>query len=479
MNELGDTPAPELREQLRLMSEWAANYRETIAARPVAPGVRPGEITRRLPRIPPEKPETFAEIFADFQEIIVPGVLNWSHPQFLAYFGSTSTAPGLLGEIAAAALNVNAMTWRTCPAATELETVVVEWLRQWLHLPPEFGGVVFDTASIGIMHALATAREELVPGTREYGVSGAGVLRVYTSDQAHSSVEKAAIALGVGEKNVVRIPTDDCFRMRTGALRDAVHRDLAAGMKPLAVVTTCGTTSTASVDPTPAIAELCREKKIWLHIDAAYGGGVALLPEHSAVAAAWANADSLVINPHKMLFVPFDFSVLYVKDVERLRLVFTLVPEYLQGDTLEAERNYMDYGVPLGRRFRALKAWMVFRTFGREGMAARIRDHLRLALLFAEWVQATTGWELAAPVSMGVVCFRATFVDESSRDKLNAAIVEGVNLSGRAYLTQTKLRARTVIRLGLGNILTTEDHLRDVWQLLQERADALSPSLRS
>lgn len=474
MNELGDMPAPVLREQLRLMCNWAASYRENIAAQPVAPTSQPGEIGKRLPRTPPEKPEGFDQIFADFREIIVPGVLHWSHPQFLAYFGSTSTAPGLLGEIASAALNVNAMTWRTSPAATELETVVVDWLRQWLQLPPEFSGVVFDTASIGIMHALAAAREELLPGTRENGVSGAAVLRVYTSDQAHSSVEKAAIALGVGEKNVVRIATDDCFRMRPDVLRAAVDNDLAAGAKPLAVVATIGTTSTASVDPIAEVAALCREHKIWLHIDAAYGGGLALLPEHSWVTDGWENADSFVINPHKMLFVPFDFSVLYVKDLERLRRVFTLIPEYLRGDTVDAERNYMDYGVPLGRRFRALKAWMVFRSFGREGIAARIREHVRLALLFADWIGATPGWELAAPVSMGVVCFRATHVDENTRDNFNAEVVEAVNRSGRAYLTQTKLRGRTAIRLGLGNILTTEEHLRNAWQLLQASADTLA-----
>ncbi len=469
-NEFGDVPAEEFRRQLRQLIDWAADYRETIETTPVAPSVRPGEITRKLPSAPPEEGEEFAAIFDDFKNMIVPGILNWAHPESLAYFGCTSTAPGLLGEIASAALNVNAMTWRTSPAATELETVVVDWLRQWMRLPPEWSGVVFDTASIGIMHALCAAREEVVPQARARGVSGAPVLRVYTSDQAHSSVEKAAIAIGVGEENVVRIASDDRFQMRIEELGWAIERDLSAKFQPLAVVATCGTTSTASADPTEAIADICEGNKIWLHVDAAYGGGLALLPEQNWITTGWARADSLVLNPHKMLFVPFDFSVLFMREIERLRRVFTLVPEYLRGDTEEAERNYMDYGVPLGRRFRALKAWMVFRTFGRTGIAARIREHLRLARLFGEWVTASRDFELSAPIIMGVVCFRA----KDRPDDFNSTLVETVNRSGRAYLNRTKLRGRTVIRLGLGNILTTETHLRRGWELIQETARQLS-----
>jgi aromatic-L-amino-acid decarboxylase len=406
---------------------------------------------------------------------------------FLGYFGWTTTAPGILGEIITAPLNVNAMTWRTSPAATELETLVIDWLRQWLHLPNDFDGVVYDTASVAIMHALAVAREEAVPSTRKLGLAGrADVprLRVYASEQAHSSAEKAAIALGLGEENVQRVATDAAFRMDTTALREMISRDLAAGMRPLAAIATVGTTSTASVDPVPEIAVICREHKMWLHIDGAYGGGLALLPECKSVMAGWSEADSLVINPHKMLFVPLDFSVLYVRDLERLRRVFTLVPEYLRGDTVAAEKNYMDYGVQLGRRFRALKAWMVFRTFGRAGIAARIRDHLRLATLLAEWVKADDRFELAAPVSMGVVCFRfigltsvvagpgsstpATATDKI--DAMNSEMVERINASGRAYLTQTKLNGRTVMRIGLGNILTTEQHLRNAWELIRATA---------
>jgi aromatic-L-amino-acid/L-tryptophan decarboxylase len=400
---------------------------------------------------------------------------------FLGYFGWTTTGPGILGEMVTAPLNVNAMTWRTCPAATELETLVIDWLRQWMQLPDEFEGVVYDTASVAVMHALAVAREEAAPSTRKLGLAGRSELprfRVYVSDQAHSSAEKAAIALGIGEENVQRVPSDAEFRMDVSALSRMIEHDVQEKFRPLAAIATVGTTSTASVDPVPEIAKICRDHKMWLHIDGAYGAGFAILPEQNWVTAGWIEADSLVVNPHKMLFVPLDFSVLYVRDLERLRRVFTLVPEYLRGDTVAAEKNYMDYGIQLGRRFRALKAWMIFRAFGRTGMAARIREHLRLAHLLANWIKADDRFELSAPVVMPVVCFRFVAGDESSRRSeakadVNSEIVERINASGRAYLTQTKLRGRTVMRIGLGNVLTAEEHVRKGWKLIQETAKEL------
>src|SRR6266404_9822749 len=422
--ELGDVSIAEFRRQLRLVTDWVADYRENIESMPVASSVKPGEIAARLPSLPPEKGESFDAILADFKTMIVPGVLNWAHPEFLAYFGCTTTAPGVLGEIASAALNVNAMTWRTSPAATELETVVLDWLRQWLGLPEEFSGVVYDTASISTMHALAVAREEASISVRTLGLSGRSelpIFRIYTSDQAHSSVEKAAIALGLGEHNVRRIASDSEFRLNVAALREALGADLRHGFKPLAVIATVGTTSTASVDPVREIAAICAQYQMWLHIDAAYGGGLALLPEHEWVTDGWAEADSLVINPHKMLFVPFDFSALYVRDIDRLRRLFTLAPEHLHlRDPAGAEINYMDYGVQLGRRFRALKAWVVWRAFGREGMAARIREHLRLAQLFARWIEGDPRFEISAPVMMGVVCFRLRNPDDKVADQKNS-----------------------------------------------------------
>jgi aromatic-L-amino-acid decarboxylase len=474
--DLGDVPPEEFRKQLHELADWIADYREHIEELRVAPDDKPGAILAALPAHPPEEGDSFEKILSDVDRLIVPGMVHWGHPMFLGYFGWTTTAPGILGEILTAPLNVNAMTWRTSPAATELETLVIDWLRQWMQLPNEFDGVVYDTASVGVMHALAVAREEAAPETRKLGLAGRADLptfRVYASEHAHSSAEKAAIALGLGEQNVQRVGCDADFRMDPSALSEMIARDRRAKFKPLATIATVGTTSTASVDPVSEIATICREHKIWLHIDGAYGAGLALLPEQKWVTAGWSKADSLVVNPHKMLFVPLDFSVLYMRDLERLRRVFTLVPEYLRGDTVEAEKNYMDYGVQLGRRFRALKAWMVFRAFGRAGMAARIREHLRLAHLLASWIRIDNRFELAAPVVMPVVCFRFIGAPEKEADKLNSEIVERINASGRAYLTQTKLRGRTVMRIGLGNILTNEQHLRTAWKLICNTAEAL------
>jgi aromatic-L-amino-acid/L-tryptophan decarboxylase len=477
---LGDTAPQEFRKQLHELADWIADYRENIAKLRVGPDDKPGAILAALPAQPPEEGESFEKILADVDRLIVPGMVHWGHPMFLGYFGWTTTAPGILGEIITAPLNVNTMTWRTSPAATELETLVIDWLRQWMHLPKKFDGVVYDTASVGVMHALAVAREEAAPSTRKRGLVGARapVFRIYASEQAHSSAEKAAIALGLGEENVQRVPVDAAFCMDAHALYETVARDIRDEFKPLAVIATVGTTSTASVDPVSEIAKVCRENKMWLHIDGAYGAGFVILPEYKSLTAGWNEADSIVVNPHKTLFVPLDFSVLYVRDLERLRRVFTLVPEYLRGDTVEAQKNYMDYGIQLGRRFRALKAWMIFRSFGREGMAARLRESVRLAKLLADWIRIDKRFDLATPVSMGVVCFRfiagnehnSESVRESKIDELNREIVERINASGRAYLTQTKLRGRTVIRIGLGNVLTTEQHLRNAWKLIQATA---------
>jgi len=476
----GDTTPEEFRKQLHELADWIADFRENIESLRVAPNpavAGPGAIRAQLPRQPPEDGEPFEKILSDVDRLIVPGMVHWSHPMFLGYFGWTTTAPGILGEILSAPLNVNAMTWRTCPAATELETVVIDWLRQWLGLPDEFGGVVYDTASVGIMHALAVAREQAAPYTRKLGLTNRDLprFRIYTSDQAHSSAEKAAIALGLGEENVIRVRSDDEFRLDVNSLGQTIAHDRQAGLQPMAVVATVGTTSTASVDPILEIAKICQEQKIWLHIDGAYGGGFAMLPEYRWLGEGWEMADSIVINPHKSLFVPLDFSVLYVRDLERLRNVFALVPEYLRGDTVETEKNYMDYGIQLGRRFRALKAWVIWRSLGREGIVTRLREQIRLANLLANWIKKDNRFELAAPVSMGVVCFRFIGADEKKLDNLNSELVERINASGRAYLTQTKLRGRTVMRIGFGNVLTTEEHLRKAWELIRQTAeDALS-----
>lgn len=478
MTDLGDLPDDTFRKLLHDTADWIADYRETITDRRVAPAIKPGDIVRELPAQAPEAGEPLHEILDVVDKLVLPGITHWGHPRFMGYFGSTTTAPGILAEMITAALNVNAMTWQVSPAATELETVVLDWLRQWLGLSSDFRGVVYDTASIATLHALAVAREEATESMRRVGFTGRKlpVFRIYASDQAHSSIEKAAIALGLGEVNVRRVPSDASFRLKIPVLQAMIDEDLAMDCRPLAIVATVGTTSTASVDPVREIADICRQNQIWLHIDAAYGGGLALLPEAGWVKEGWEACDSFVINPHKMLFVPFDFSALYVRDIERLRKVFALVPEYLRGDAAGADTNYMDYGLQLGRRFRALKAWMVWRTFGRVGLAARIREHLRLARLLVEWIEKDGRFQLLAPVVMGVVCFspRNDTLEES--DRLSGEIVRHVNSSGQAYLTVTHLHGRQAIRLGLGNILTTQDHLASVWATIRL---ALQTSLQS
>jgi aromatic-L-amino-acid/L-tryptophan decarboxylase len=490
---LGDIPVEEFRRQLHQVADWIGDYREKIADRPISINVQPGEILSQLDRDPPENGVSLDKIFKEIDRVIVPGVVHWDHPQFMSYFGCTTTNPGILAEMITGALNVNTMTWRTAPAGVELETLVLDWLRQWLRLPNEFTGVVYDTASISTMHALATAREQIAPNTRKLGLSGRDLprFRIYASEQAHSSIEKGAIAIGIGEENVRRVAVDSEFRMDVAVLREMIAQDRRQKFEPMAVVATVGTTSTASVDPIPEIATICRDEKIWMHIDGAYGAGLALLPECKWITAGWSEADSLVINPHKMLFVPFDFSALYMRDIGRLRRLFTLVPEYLHlRDPVGAEINYMDYGVQLGRRFRALKAWMVWSAFGRQGLAARIREHVRLAKLFAKWMTRDKRFELSASVMMGVVCFRLVGRDaaprrpagaarrpclnESKIDNLNTQMIERINASGRAYLTQTKLRGRTVMRIGLGNILTTEQHLQNVWEIIRQTADEIA-----
>jgi len=471
---LGDLPADALRRELHRMADWVADYRERIEDRAIVPTVRPGDVTAGLQQHVPEHAEPLANVLRDLDDVVMPGIVHWGHPAFLGYFGSTSNGPALLGEIAAAALNVSAMTWKTSPAATELETVVLQWVRELVGLPDTFTGVVYDTASVAVLHALAAARELALPDVRARGLAGrrdARVLRAYASDQAHSSLEKAMVMLGLGEQNVVRVESDAAFRLRPDALRAAIAADRASGHHPFAVVATVGTTSTASVDPVRDIADVCAEEGLWLHVDAAYGGAMGVLPERRALLDGVERADSVVVNAHKWLFVPLDFSVLYVRRPELLREVFALTPEYLRGDAAMngAAIDYMDYGVQLGRRFRALKAWMVFRAFGRSGIEARVREHCRLAGVFADCVRAEPAFELAAPPSMSVVCFRCAPASMSAADvdALNVAIVEAVNASGEAYLTHTVLAGRAAMRVGFGNVLTTERHVAEVWERIR------------
>jgi aromatic-L-amino-acid decarboxylase len=433
--------------------------------------VRPGEIRDQLPRSAPERGESYDAILADFERIILPGITHWNHPGFLAYFAISGSEPGVLAEFLSAALNVQAMLWRTSPAATELEEVTLSWLRELLGLPAEFDGVIYDTASVSTLHALTAAREVAIPGVRESGLAGRADLprvRVYCSEHAHSSVDKAVILLGLGHDALRRIPADRDFSMLPDALEAAITEDREAGMLPIAAVATVGTTSSTSVDPVDAIAHISARQRVWLHVDAAYAGVAAMVPGCQWILRGADLADSIVVNPHKWLFTPFDLSVLYCRRMDAIRQAFSLTPEYLRTSEAEAGvRNLMDTGIQLGRRFRALKLWMVLRHFGSEALRAHLAEHMRLARVLATWIDESDRFERVAPVPFSVVCFR---LRGEASDEEHQRILDRVNASGEVFLSHTKLDGRFVLRIAIGNLHTTEEHIARAWALLNEAA---------
>ncbi|HYV09798.1 MAG TPA: pyridoxal-dependent decarboxylase [Pyrinomonadaceae bacterium] len=471
----GDMDKEEFRRVGHELIDWIADYFDNIDELPVLAAIEPGDLKAKLPTSAPLQGESMESIIADLDRLIVPALTHWSHPSFFAYFATSTSAPGIFGELLSAAFDNKAMLWRTSPASTELEEVVLDWLRQMMGLDPGMLGIIYDTASVSSLHAIAAAREGVEKRIREEGMSGRPdlpLLRVYVSEQSHSSIEKAVITLGLGQRGLRKIPTDSEFRMDVGALEAAIKEDKRNGYLPFCIVATVGTTSTSSIDPVPEIVPISEEHAMWLHVDAAYAGSAAVVPELQHILAGCERADSLVTNPHKWLFTPFDLSVLYCRHMDLLKRAFSLVPEYLRTPEQEKVRSGSDYGIQLGRRFRALKLWMVMRYFGQEGLAARIREHCRLARLFASWVDESPDWELMAPVPLGLVCFRAC-PSNADLDSLNESIMHGVNASGRALLSHTRLNDKLTLRLSIGNIRTTEKHVRDVWELLNEQLRAL------
>lgn len=434
----------------------------------------PGDVTRLLPAEPPSAGEPLDRLLDDYQRLIEPNVTHWNHPGFLAYFSSSGSGPGILGEALAAGLSVNGMLWRTAPAAVELEVQVCDWLRQMIDLPADFSGHINDTASISTFLALATARDrDPALAISERGLAGRHDLPelvVYCSDQAHSSVDKAMIALGLGRRGLRRLPADQAFRLDPQALIAAVAEDRRAGRRPLAVVATVGTTSTTSIDPVATIAEVCAKEGMWLHVDAAWAGSAAICPEYRAQMAGIERADSLVVNPHKWLFVPMDCSVLFVRDPDLLRRTFSLVPEYLRTEPGHGAIDLMDYGIQLGRRFRALKLWFVIRAFGLEGLQARIREHCRLGQQLAAWIDDDAHFERLAPVPLSTVCFRARGAPglaANAVDDLNQRLLEATNAAGPIYLSHTVLRGRYALRLSVSNLRTEARHVQAAWELLR------------
>ncbi len=489
---LGEMDLDDFRQYGHEIVDWIADYLAQPERYPVLSRSRPGEITAQLLQEPPEAAEPMAAILADFEKVIMPGITHWNHPGFHAYFSVSASGPGILGEMLTSALNVNAMLWRTSPSATELEEVTLDWLRGMLGLDEGWHGVITDGASASSLLAIAAAREALDLDIRQKGMAGRADLprlRLYISDQTHSSVEKGAITLGIGQEGVRKIASDQEFRLDPQALALAIEEDLAAGWRPFCVAATVGTTATTSIDPIAEIAAICRQYGLWLHVDGAYGAAAAVLPEMRHLLYGLEQADSFVMNPHKWLFTPIDCSAFYVRRPEILQQAFSLVPEYLKTAELGVT-NYMDWGVQLGRRFRALKLWMVIRAFGTEGIAARLREHIRLGQLLAAWVDADPDFERLAPTPLSVVCLRAVPSDIARRlesaegeqarelqtylDRLNEKIVDAVNATGQAFLAPTRLRDKVVIRVAIGNIRTDEAGVRRVWGLLQDATRELA-----
>ena len=463
----------EFRANAHHVADWIAEYLEHPDRYPVLPRVKPGDIRGALPSHAPERGEALEAILSDFERVIVPGLTHWNHPGFFAYFAISTSAPGILAEFLSAAVNQQAMLWRTSPAATELEEVALAWLRRLIGLPDAFEGVIYDTASISTLHALAAAREAGVSGVRESGLAGRSDIRgvrVYCGEHAHSSVDKAVILLGLGHTGLRRIPADAEFRLRPDLLAAAIADDREAGLVPIAVVATVGSTSTTSIDPVAEIADICARERLWLHVDAAYAGVAAMVPGCEWILDGAGRADSLVTNPHKWLFTPFDLSVLYCRRMDIVRQAFSLTPEYLKTSEGEAGvKNLMDTGIQLGRRFRALKLWMILRHFGAEGLRRHLAEHMRLARLFADWVDASDRFERVAPVPFSVVCFR---LRGDADDARNARVLDAVNASGDVFLSHTKLDGRFVLRLAIGNINTTEEHVARAWELLTHAASS-------
>jgi aromatic-L-amino-acid decarboxylase len=480
-----DAPAissdAEFRAAFDRVTAWIEDYYRNTRRYPVLSQAEPGDLVRALPAEAPLDGEPFDRIFDDFERLVIPGITHWNHPRFFAYFAISAAPVTVLAEALAAALDVNAMLWRTSPAATELEDVTLAWLRRMLGLPDAFAGIVYDTASIGGFTALAAAREALDLDIRARGMAGRAdlpALRVYLTEHTHSHIEKGAIALGIGRENVVTIPVDERFAMRPEALARAIDDDRAAGRMPMCAVATVGTTSTTSTDPVAAIRAVTRERGVWLHVDAAYGGPAAILPEFRWLLDPAHDADSIVVNPHKWMFVPVDLSVLYVRDPELLRRTFSLTSDVLA--TYETGvHNYMDYGLQLGRRFRALKLWFALRTYGVHGMQDRLRKHIALAQELASWIEAEPGWSVAAPHPLSVVCFRydppstgsgQAALEHAAVDELNVAIMHAVNATGDVFLSSTRLHGRIVLRIAIGNERTTRDDVALAWQLLRREA---------
>lgn len=464
----------EFRHHAHALVDWMADYLRDVGTLPVTPALSPGDIRKQLPASPPDQAEPFERLFQDFRRIIVPGMTHWNHPGWMAYFPCNNSPPSILGEMLTSAIGAQGMSWATSPAATELEQAVMDWVRQMLGLPPTFTGVIQDTASTATLLALLTARETatgFAAGERGLAAGGAG-LTVYASTEAHSSVDKAVKLAGYGLDHLRHVATDAAFALRADELDRLIVADQNAGLIPACVVASIGTTSSTALDPLTDIAAICRRHGVWLHVDAAYAGTAALVPELRAPFAGVESADSFVFNPHKWMLTNFDCTAYYVRDTTALLRTFQATPEFLRTTYDPEVVNYRDWGIQLGRRFRALKLWFVIRSYGVEGLRAMIREHVAPAREFSEWVAARDDFEVMAPVPFGLVCFRfrPAGASEEELDRLNQRLLGRVNATRRFHLTHTRLGGRYAIRLVVGQRTTGREHVEAVWREVQEAA---------
>ncbi|MCU0342385.1 MAG: pyridoxal-dependent decarboxylase [Ignavibacterium sp.] len=471
-NNLYDMPSQEFKKNGYRLVDWIAEYLHDIEQYPPLSQVNPGDILKRIPQKPPKNDEDLENVLSDIDNILMDGITHWNHPGFMAYFNSTSSGPGILAELLTAGLGVNGMLWKTSPAFTELEKSMMNWFRQMVGLPENYWGIIYDTASTSSMHAIASAREQLDLQIREKGMSGRKDiprLRLYCSEQAHNSIDKGALTLGIGLEGIRKIPVNYKFEMIPQKLEEAIKEDKQNGWLPFIVVATVGTTSTTSIDPVEAIADITEKNKIWLHIDSAYAGVTAMIPEMKWITEGWDRADSLVINPHKWMFTPMDLSVYFTRKPDILKRAFSLSAEYLKTNQDSEVENLMDYGIQLGRRFRSLKLWFIIRYFGVDGLAARIKNHINLANEFKSWIEAEKDFELMAPVPFSTVCFRyhPESKEENELNKINENLLEKINASGKIFLSHTKLNGKFVIRLTIGSIRHERRHIEEAWELLK------------
>jgi aromatic-L-amino-acid/L-tryptophan decarboxylase len=466
-----DMSSDEFKKMGYELIEWTANYLSNLESLPVLPNVKPGDIKSKLPKEAPQNPEGSDKFMNDLNEIILPGVTHWQHPNFMAYFNSTGSMPGILGEIVAAAFSTNGMVWKSNPASTELEETVLNWFRDLVGLPEEYFGIVYDSASVSTMHGIAAARENAGLNIRKHGMCGIPKLILYCTEHAHSSIDKGALTLGIGLDGIHKIKADENFEMIPSELANAIIEDRKKGYVPFCVAATVGTTSSTAVDPVDAIADICEREKIWFHLDCAHAGVMALLPEMRKHFKGFDRADSIVFNPHKWLFVPMDFSILYTRKPQVLKEAFSLVPEYLKTSADDQVINYMDYGIQLGRRFRSIKFWFVLRYFGADGLRERLREHVRLGQLFAKWVDEDSDFERLAPTNFSTVSFRAhpkNIFDEASLNNLNEKLLENINSTGKVFMSHTKLNGKFTLRTVISSLRVEEKHVRLAWDVIRE-----------